>query len=86
VNNPGNAPVNDMIITFDTTGSVSLGGVAISSTAAGLQVDVGQRRVISAHTDAQWDFDEQWLMEFQPGNNSLSATATVDITFYPGYF
>lgn len=86
VNNPGNAPVNDMILTFNSAGTVVVDGVTVESLASGLQLDVGAREVISAHDDADWSSDAQWILELQPGNNVVSGTASFTMSFNAGWF
>lgn len=91
--NGGNAPIQNAVITFSTAGRLTHDATGdyleVDSVAGGsVVVDLGAWTVTQAGSpaDARLSYNRGWLMEFDPGNNGLTATATVSIDYYDSYF
>jgi hypothetical protein len=77
----GDAPVNDMIITFNAGGTVGLSGSlhALTGT-SGMVVDVGARKVTTGSEADLVPATPEW-MEFYPGSVTLTGVS-VNVDFY----
>lgn len=86
LNNTGNAPVNDMVITFNAAATLTNNdnGDEIVCTSGGVTLDVGTG-VITGGDDTDLSFNVPWLFELRKGINNLNSTGSVDINFNPGY-
>jgi hypothetical protein len=84
--NTGNAPVNDMIVTFTTAGRLTRsGGDYLESTTAGVVVNVGTGEITgdsgAVHGNRPW-----WL-QLEPGTNNFTTTGgSKSMTWFHGYF
>lgn len=88
VTNDGNAPVNDMVITFTTAGRITHDdtGDYIESDSAGLVVDVGTG-VITGGDSGEIHSNNPWFLQLEPGDNDITVTGgNKTINFFPGYF
>lgn len=85
-NNLGNAPINDFELTFNGAGRLthSASGDWVESSAAGVTINIGTG-VVTAGSSAAVNSNRPWLIQLEPGNNSLSATASVTLEGFYGY-
>lgn len=90
--NDGNAPINDMVITFTTAGTLTHDASGDYLTAAdnGLVVNVGKRtaKLAGSHKDSSLSFNRPWWMQMEPGVNAftVSGGGNVAIDFYSASF
>lgn len=71
----GNAPVNDMIVTFTTAGKIThdATGDFIESSEAGLVVNVANGKITSGDS-ADFNSNRPWMLQLEPGSNPLTIT------------
>lgn len=92
VSNGGNAPVADWVMTFTAAGRVTWpdgSWIEVDSVAGGnVVVDAGAMTVTQAGSpaDARLSQGQEWWPDFEPGSNSMTITATVNISYYPSFF
>lgn len=82
----GDAPIDDMVVTFSGAGSVTIGDEFIEMSGAGV-VDVGKRTVMAGgnHVDRRLSvFSDRWLrIEPSIEQDIVFAGAVTSLTFYP---
>lgn len=86
--NTGNAPVNDMVITFTTAGRITddASGDYVEAATAGTVLDVGTGEITVNPSN---DISERrpWFLQFEPGVNALTITGgSKTINWNHGYF
>jgi len=90
--NNGNAPIANMVVTFNTLGTLThdVSGDFITVTESGLVVDVGARTVklAAAHKDNKLSVNRAWWLQMEPGSNAftVSGGGDVDLTWYHTWF
>lgn len=85
--NNGNAPINDMIVTFTTTGRITTAaGDYIESAAAGLVLNVGTG-LVTTGDPADLSTNAPWFIQLEPGTNAITVTGgNKTINFFHAYF
>jgi hypothetical protein len=95
ITNAGNAPMQDAVITFTAAGKITHDAsgdwIDCSSVAGGnVIVDMSAYpwtiKQAGADADGLLTWNNPWWLNFQPGVNNLTITATVDIDHYPSWF
>lgn len=86
--NNGNAPVNDMLVTFTTTGRITTpAGDYVESAAAGAILNVRTGEVTGSGTPADISTNKPWFIQLEPGANSLTVTGgSKTINYFHSYF
>lgn len=86
--NNGNAPINDMVVTFTTAGRVTTpAGDYLESAAAGAVVNVRTGEVTGTATPADISSNKPWFIQFEPGANSVAVTGgSKSIQYFHAYF
>ena len=90
--NNGNAPINNMVVTFNAAGTLThdVSGDFITVTEVGDVVDVGARtiKLAAVHKDNNLDVNRAWWLQMEPGVNdfTVSGGGNVDLTWYHSWF
>lgn len=86
-NNLGNAPINDMVITFTGAGRITnnLNGDWVESSAAGVVLNVGTGEVTTGSPGAI-NSNRPWYLQLEPGSQNLARTASIVLDGFYGYF
>ena len=86
-NNLGNAPINDMIITFTGVGRITneVNGDWVESDTAGVILNVGTGDITTG-VPAQVSTNRAHYFQIEPGNNTFTRTGTIQVAGFYGYF
>ncbi len=90
--NDGNAPIGNMVVTFNTAGTLThdVSGDFITVTEDGLIVDVGARTVKlgSVHKDNKLTVNRAWWLQMEPGSNAftVSGGGNIDLDWFHHFF
>ncbi len=90
--NDGNAPIGNMVITFNTAGTLThdASGDFITVIENGLIVDVGARTVKlgSVHKDNKLTVNRAWWLQMEPGSNAftVSGGGNIDLDWFHHFF
>ncbi len=87
--NDGNAPINNMVVTFNTAGRLThnvSGDYIETDTTASIVVDVGAKTVAIGSTfhDNEFHRNRAWWLQMEAGSNAFTVTlgGNVDITWF----
>ncbi len=90
--NDGNAPIGNMVVAFNTAGTLThdASGDFITVTESGLIVDMGARTVKagSVHKDNKLTVNRAWWLQMEPGSNAftVSGGGNIDLDWFHHFF
>jgi len=90
--NLGNAPIGNMVVTFNTLGTLThdASGDFVTVTESGLIVRMGDRTVKSGatHKDNKLTVNRAWWLQMEPGSNAftVSGGGNIDLDWFHHFF